>query len=372
MIYLDSAATTQLDPAVLNTMIEYMKYNYGNPSSKYYQQAVDAQNDLKKARTQVAKLLNTELEYILFTSGASESNNFILKGIADKYSSKKNHIITSKIEHKSVLEPLEYLKKKGFEISYLDVDPNGVIDLESLQAAITDNTALVSIMWANNEIGSVNDMVSISKICKEHGVLLHSDATQAIGKMNIDLSNKIVDFMSFSGHKIYGPKGIGIAYVGPDNLGIRYKLSPLIHGGSQEFKMRSGTHAMHDIVGIGMACEIAKETMNSNVSKILALEKYLVDGLVDLDSNITINAYTPNKLPGLVSINIPGINNEILIKQLSPDIAISTGSACSINEPSYVATALGKPTFEILRISISKFTTEAEINILLDKIKSLI
>ena len=223
-------------------MIKYLKTEYGNPSSKYYPQAVSAQNALAESRAKVAELLNVTSEFIIFTSGASESNNFILKGVAEKYQLKGKHIITSKIEHKSVLETCKYLASKGFEITYLDVTKDGLIDIQQLENTIRKDTILVSIMWVNNEIGTINDLSEIVSICHSKGVLLHSDATQAVGKMDIDLKKIPVDFLSFSSHKLYGPKGIGAAYLGPDELGIRHKLPALIHGGSQEFKMRGGTH----------------------------------------------------------------------------------------------------------------------------------
>lgn len=355
MIYLDNAATTPIDPEVLDAMVEFMKTEYGNPSSKYYPQAINAQNALKEARKQVANLLDTESEYILFTSGATESNNFIIKGVAEKYKKKGNHIVTSSIEHKSVLETCKYLEKHGFETTYIDIDALGHVKLEQLKDAIKNETILVSIMWGNNEIGTLNDIEEIASICQEKNVLFHSDATQVVGKIDINLDKIKVDFLSMSAHKLYGPKGVGAAFIGPDELGLRRKLPSLLHGGSQEYKMRAGTHAMHNIVGFGKACEIAKNTIHDYVPKILDAEAKLKEELLKIRPDITFNGDQKNKIPGLLSINIPGINNELFCKQVSNQIAISTGSACSLSEPSIVLQAFEVPFSVVLRLSLSKY-----------------
>lgn len=357
MIYLDSAATSQIDPEVIETMIEYLKNQYGNPASKYYPQAVEAQKALNNARTQVASLLNTESQFVLFTAGASESNNFIIKGVADNLSHKGKHIITSSIEHKSVLETCKYLETKGFEITYLPVTSDGLVDPEILKNSIRPDTILVSIMWANNEIGTINDIEKLTSICHENNVFFHSDATQAVGKVEIDLNKIPVDFLSLSAHKIYGPKGIGAAFIGPDDLGIRIKLTPLIHGGSQEYRMRGGTHAMHDIVGFGKACVIAKRDMHDYIPKIIEIENELKQSLLKKRPDITFNGNQTKKIPGLLSINIPGINNELLCKRVSESIAISTGSACSISESSYVIRSLSNESNNYIRLSLSKFSS---------------
>lgn len=355
MIYLDSAATSQLDPEVIETMIEYLKTQYGNPASKYYPQALSAQHNLAESRTKVAELINASSEFILFTSGASESNNFILKGVADKLRYKGKHIITSKIEHKSVLETCKYLESKGYEVTYLDVTPEGFYDMTQLESSFKDDTILVSLMWVNNEIGTINDIKLITEICHSKGVLLHTDATQAVGKMRIDLEDVPVDFMSFSAHKLYGPKGIGAAYIGPDELGIRHKLTPLIHGGSQEFKMRGGTHAMHDIVGFGKACEVAKRDMSTYIPEIIKFESEFKHELLKANPKISFNGSQTKKIPGLLNISVPGINNELFCKQVSNNIAISTGSACSINDTSYVMDSIKQLEMNYIRISINKF-----------------
>jgi cysteine desulfurase len=354
MIYLDNASTTPMDPEVLDTMINYMRTEYGNPSSKYYPQALSAQEALKTARHQVADLLGCDSEYILFTSGATESNNFIIKGVAEKFKNKGNHIITSKIEHKSVLETCKRLEKHGYRVTYVGNDKLGHISMDELRSAITDETILVSIMWGNNEIGTLNDIEKISNLCRTKKVLFHTDATQVIGKVDVNLSALPVDFLSISGHKIYGPKGIGVAYIGPDNLGLRYRLPSLLDGGGQEYKMRAGTHSMHNIIGLGKACEVAKRDMREYVPRILEIEAKLKEQLLKIRSDITFNGDQNNKIPGLLSINIPGINNEFFCKQVANDIAISTGSACSIGEGSYVLKSINQSQSSTLRLTISK------------------
>lgn len=336
MYYLDNAATTPLHPEVLDEMINYLKSEYGNPSSKYYPQAVSANNRLIESRKEVAALLNCDPEYIIFTSGATESNNFVLKGVTEKFKSKGNHIITTAIEHKSIIETCKHLDKKGMKITYLSVNEEGHIDLEELKNSITTDTILVSVMWGNNEIGVLNEIEKIAHICHERDVLFHTDATQVVGKIDVDLKKIKADFLSLSAHKIYGPKGIGAVYVGPDDLGLRMRLPALIDGGNQEYRMRAGTHSMHNIVGFAKACSIAKENLKQNNQHLLNLEKEFKNQLLKIRSDLTFNGDQVHKIPGLVSISIPKVNNELLCKQISEEIAISTGSACSIGEKSYV------------------------------------
>lgn len=372
MIYLDNAATTPLDPEVLDTMIEYMKNEYGNPSSKYYPQAIHAQNALKKARQQVADLLGCDPEYLIFTSGSTESNNFIIKGVAEKFKKKGNHIITSKIEHKSVLETCKHLEILGCNVTYVDNDKLGHVNIEEIKSSITDETILVSIMWGNNEIGTINDIKKIGQLCREKDILFHTDATQVVGKIEFNLETLPIDFISMSGHKLYGPKGIGIAYIGPDDLGLRRKLPSLLDGGSQEYKMRAGTHAMHNIVGFGKACEVAKRDMKVYVPKILELESQLRSELINIRPDITFNGDQNNKIPGLLSINIPGINNELFCKQVSDEIAISTGSACSIGERSYVMELINSSNLKHIRICLGTTNDYSTINSVLIYLNSSI
>ncbi|GAA0179046.1 IscS subfamily cysteine desulfurase [Clostridium sediminicola] len=356
MIYLDNASTTPIDPEVLDVMIDYLKNEYGNPSSKYYPQAISAQEALKNSRKQVAALIGCEPEHVIFTSGATESNNFIIKGVAEKYKRKGNHIITSKIEHKSVLETSKHLEKQGYTATYVSNDELGRVNVDEIEAAITDDTILVSIMWGNNEIGTLNDIEAISQLCKSKKVLFHTDATQVIGKIDVNVSSLPIDFLSMSGHKIYGPKGVGVAYVGPDKLGLRHRLPSLLDGGGQEYTLRAGTHSMHNIVGLGKAAEVAKSKMNKYVPILIELEKQLKNSLLKVRPDITFNGDQDNKIPGLLSINIPGINNELFSKQISESIAISTGSACSIGEGSYVLSSLHINQHETLRITLNKYT----------------
>lgn len=353
MIYLDNAATTPMNPEVLDTMINYMKTEYGNPSSKYYPQALRAQAALKQARQKVGQLLGCDPSYLLFTSGASESNNFIIKGVAEKFRKKGNHIITSKIEHKSVLETCNHLQRLGCDLTYVNNDELGHVNINDIAAAIKEETILVSIMWGNNEIGTLNDIEKIGGLCREKNILFHTDATQVIGKIDVNLTSLPIDFLSMSAHKLYGPKGIGIAYLGPDDLGLRHKLPALIDGGDQEYKMRAGTHAMHNIVGFGKACQVAKRDLSTVIPKILKVEKEFKNQLLKIRPDITFNGDQDDKIPGLLSINIPGINNELFCKQVSDKIAISTGSACSISEGSYVLESLGKIQNDTLRFSLS-------------------
>lgn len=372
MTYLDSASTTKLDPEVIDTMIEYLSTQYGNPSSKYYPEAINAQKTLSTSRSQVAELLNIEPQHVVFTSGASESNNFIIKGVADLFSSRGKHLITTRIEHKSVLESFKYLESKGYEVTYLDVNQEGLIDLNHLKANLRSDTILISIMWVNNEIGTVMLTDDIINLCHQNKVLVHSDATQAVGKIKIDLAKTNVDFLSFSSHKLYGPKGIGAAIIGPDDLGLRFKITPLIHGGSQEFRMRGGTHAMHDIVGFAKACDLTKQHIKNNDQHILELELYLKEKLLNINPEISYIGSQSKKIPGILSIRIPRINNELFCKQYADQISISTGSACSIHEGSYVLDALDIPSSEVLRISISKFTNYNDIDIFLTLISKIL
>ena len=295
MIYLDNSATTPIDPEVLDAMLPYLKEEYGNPSSKYYTLAVNAEKAVEKAREQVASLINADTREIIFTGGASETNNMIIKGVADymkHYAEKGKHIITSTVEHKSVLQTCKFLngdvfdnnpsksvaskllKKKnsikkinrGFEVDFLSVNEYGQVNQNDFKNAIKENTILASFIYGNNEIGSLNDIVTLGKIAKASNVLFHSDATQVLGKINIDVKELPVDFLSFSAHKVYGPKGVGAAFIRQEGL-TNFKMTSLIHGGQQESGYRAGTHAVHNIVGFGKGCEIAKRDMNEYIKK---------------------------------------------------------------------------------------------------------
>ncbi|WP_099335654.1 cysteine desulfurase family protein [Clostridium cadaveris] len=385
MIYLDNSATTPIDPEVLDAMLPYLKEEYGNPSSRYYTLAVNADKAVEKAREQVASLINANPKEIIFTGGASESNNFIIKGVADYkkyYEEKGNHIITSTVEHKSVLQTCkflngdvfwnrsestvasQFLKKKknlkkidrGFEVTFLPVNEYAQITEESFKAAIKENSTLASFIWGNNEIGSLNDIEKLSAISKENGVLFHSDATQVLGKIDIDVTKIPVDFLSFSAHKIYGPKGVGAAFIRQNDI-TDFKMTSLIHGGLQERGYRGGTSAVHNIAGFGKACEIAKRDMNEYIKKISQLEIETKKMLTEKYPGIKFLGDPSNHIPGVIGALIPNIVNDMMIKDIGDKIAISSGSACGIGEPSYVIQeiGLGHRSSSFVRITLGKF-----------------
>lgn len=384
MIYLDNSATTPIDPEVLNAMLPYLKEEYGNPSSRYYTLAVNAEKAVEKAREQVASLINAEAKEIIFTGGASESNNFIIKGVADYkkyYEEKGNHIITSTVEHKSVLQTCkflngdvfwnksestlasQFLKKKstnkkidrGYEVSFLPVNEYAQVEEDTFKNAMKENTILTSFIWGNNEIGSLNDIENLCSIAKEKGILFHSDATQVLGKIDIDVKKFPVDFLSVSAHKIYGPKGVGAAFIRQTGLS-EYKITSLIHGGLQERGYRAGTSAVHNIVGFGKACEIAKKDMNKYIKKISDLEIETKKMLSEKYPGVEFLGDPKNHIPGVIGMLIPGIVNDIMIKELADKVAISSGSACGIGEPSYVISEInrGNQSSIFIRISIGK------------------
>lgn len=397
MIYLDNNATTPIDPEVLDAMLPYLKEEFGNPSSRHYILAKNAENAVEQARVNLASLINSKPEEIIFTSGASESNNFVLKGVADYkkyYENAGNHIITSKVEHKSILQtckflngdvylnkeknkPKSYVPRKvknikvdrGYDVTFLDVNEYGEVESESLNNAIKDNTILVSLIWGNNEIGSLNDIKSLSALVKEKGILFHSDATQVLGKVDIDVAKVPVDFLSFSAHKIYGPKGIGACYIRGKMKDVpNINMTALIHGGLQEGGYRAGTHAVHNIVGFGKAAEIAKREMKEYIIKIKELEIETRKLIKAKFPNVEFLGDPENHIPGVIPVLLPGVVNEMLIEKLGKDVAISSGSACGIGEPSYVVEAIGKGNFSnnFIRISLNKQITSEEITHILN------
>lgn len=390
MIYFDNSATSPVDKEVMEAMLPFLQEEYGNPSSKYYCKAVNAHDAVESAREKVAKLLGASPEEIIFTAGATESTNFIIKGYLDYrkyYGDGKNHVITSVAEHKATLNTCKYLNgeiysnddptvslfggrkrvDRGFEATFVPVNANGEVTAEGIEAAIKDNTAMASVIYVNNEIGTISDVVSIAAICKAHGIAFHSDLTQAIGKTAIDVHQMGLDYASCSAHKIYGPKGIGAAYLKSDAYGIQ-PITAFMHGGEQEFGFRAGTLAVHNIVGFGKAAEIALRDFEHNEEQLKAHDKMLVDGLLEI-GGIALTNKSGKRLSGIISIIIEkkDFNNERFIKRISDELAISTGSACSAGEPSYVISALGmqEQVNKVLRISINKFTTEEDINALL-------
>lgn len=367
MIYLDNSATTKVLPEVANEMIKYLSEEYGNPSSKYYSLAENARKAVENARANIAQLLSCEKEEITFTSGATESNNMIIKGVADYYKDQGNHIITSRTEHSSVLEACKYLEQKGYQITYLDVDSYGRISLRDLKDSITDQTILVSLIWGNNELGSLNDMERISEICKEKQIFLHTDATQVLGKIKVNLKKyEGITFLSCSAHKMHGPKGIGVSFIRRDEYGILTPITPLLHGGEQD-SYRSGTYAVHNIVGFGEAARIAYENLVINIDRLQKLENRLVEILENkFGKNISIHSDNKNKIPGLISVRFKGIQNQILLKKISKVIAASSGSACSTTKPSHVLKAIGlddKAIQETIRFSMSPLIELKDIEI---------
>lgn len=387
MIYFDNSATSPVDEEVLEAMLPYLREEYGNPSSKYYCKAVNAYNAVEEARKHVAKLLGAKPEEIIFTSGATESTNFIIKGYLDYrryYGDGKNHVITSVAEHKATLNTCKYLngelysnndptislfgdKKKidrGYEASFVEINENGEITVEAIGDAIRDNTAMVSVIYVNNEIGTISDVGSIAALCETKDIAFHSDLTQALGKIPIDVHELGLDYASCSAHKIYGPKGVGAAYLKSDEYGIQ-PITAFMHGGEQESGFRAGTLAVHNIVGFGKAAEIAIRDFAVNEERIRRLDQMLIAGITEI-SDIPLTNKSDKRLPGIVSIVVDkkDFNNERFIKHISDRLALSTGSACSAGEPSYVITALGleDKVSKVLRISLNKHTTEKEIN----------
>ncbi|MGL5982972.1 MAG: cysteine desulfurase family protein [Cetobacterium sp.] len=365
MIYFDNASTTQIDPNVVDKMCSVLSNVYGNSSGKYHEQALNANSVIKEARNIISSFLNVESNEIIFNSGASEGNNHILKGIA--LSNPGSNIITSKVEHNSTLQACKDLAELGHEIIYLNTNEFGIIDLDQLKKSINAETKLVSIIWANNEIGSLNNIEEISKICKEYNIFLHVDATQAIGKVKIDLKKLKIDFLTFSGHKIYGPKGIGVLYMRKDSYGLFPEVKPLISG-SQEDDQRGGTLGTHNIAGIGKAVEVLNESLDEYIYHLKELEQHFIKKLKDF--NVIFNGYIPTqKVFGIINIQLPGVNNEIFLKENSKTFALSTGSACSLSKPSNVLDKIGLNKFQIrnsLRISFGKNNTIEEIDKFID------
>lgn len=363
-IYLDYAATTPVDPRVAEKMMNFLTLDgiFGNPSSKFHRFGWQAEEAVDIARNQVAKLINANPRDIIFTSGATESINLAIKGILNNYNLKDKHIITSKTEHKSVIDTCKQLEKEGFSVTYLIPNNNGIITIDQLRNAIRDNTVLVSIMHVNNEIGIIQDIFSISKLCHEYDIIFHVDATQSVGKLQIDLNKSQINLMSFSAHKIYGPKGIGALYIDSKS---RMRIVPQMHGGGHERGIRSGTLPVHQIVGMGEACYIANRSIKEEMIRFNILRDRLWKGINIID-NVYINGDLSKSIPNILNIRFFNVDGELLIISLK-DLALSSGSACtSANfEPSYVLRAIGLKedlAHNSLRISFGRFTTEEEID----------
>jgi len=362
-IYLDYAATTPVDKRVADKMCEYLTVDqqFGNPASRSHQFGWSADEAVKEARQNVAALVNADPKEIVWTSGATESDNLAIKGVAQFYQKKGKHIITCKTEHKAVLDTCRQLERDGFEITYLDPEPNGLIDLKKLEDAMREDTILVSIMHVNNEIGVIQDIKAIGELTRSKGIIFHVDAAQSAGKVEIDLKDLKVDLMSFSAHKIYGPKGMGALYV---RRKPRIRLEAQIHGGGHERGMRSGTLAVHQIVGMGEAFRIAKAEMATENERIRMLRDKLWNGLKDMEE-IYLNGDEDHRITGNLNVSFNFVEGESLIMALK-DIAVSSGSACTSAslEPSYVLRALGRNdelAHSSIRFSIGRFTQEDEI-----------
>lgn len=363
-IYLDYSATTPADPRVAAKMMQYLTLDgtFGNPASRSHRYGWQSEEAVDIARNQIAELVGADPREIVFTSGATESNNLAIKGAATFHQDKGRHIITCTTEHKAVLDTCAQLEREGFSVTYLNPRPDGSLDLQQLTAALRDDTVLVSIMHVNNEIGVVQDIATIGELCREHGIIFHVDATQSVGKLPIDLSVLKVDLMSFSAHKIYGPKGIGALYV---SRAPRIRLEAQIHGGGHERGMRSGTLPVHQIVGMGEACRIAKEEMVSEMARLGALRSRLWAGIGNIEE-VYLNGSLEQGAANILNVSFNYVEGESLIMALK-DLAVSTGSACTSAsmEPSYVLRAIGlndELAHSSVRFSLGRFTTEEEID----------
>jgi cysteine desulfurase len=371
-IYMDYSATTPVDKRVAEVMMKYltMDGDFGNSGSRSHYYGWQAEDAVDKARKQVADLVGADPKEIVWTSGATESDNLAIKGVAQFYQKKGKHIITLKTEHKAVLDTCRQLEREGFELTYLDPDSNGILNLDVLKNAIREDTTLVTIMHVNNEIGVIQDIEAIGNLCREHKVYFHVDAAQSAGKVEIDLSKLPVDLMSFSAHKIYGPKGIGALYV---RRKPRVRIESQMHGGGQERGMRSGTLAVHQIVGMGEAFAVAKEQMKEDIQRITKLKDRLVAGFSDMEE-VVINGDLHQRYPGIMNISYNYVEGESLMMAIS-DIAVSSGSACTSAslEPSYVLRALGlsdELAHSSIRFSIGRFTTEEDIDRAIELVRS--
>ena len=370
--YFDNAATTKIKQEVIKQMMPFLTEEYGNPSSLYHI-GRSAKRAIDNARNQVAGLINCDKNEIYFTGCGTESDNTAIKGIAYKYKEKGNHIITSKIEHQAILESCETLEKQGFEVTYLNVDKDGIVDLQELENAITDKTILISVMFANNEIGTIEPIKEISRIAKEKNIIFHTDAVQAVGNTPIDVKEMGIDMLSMSGHKIYAPKGVGALYVKKD-----IEFDKFMNGGHQEKNKRAGTENLAGIVGMGKACEIAKEEMEYHIKHLQNLRDYYNEQVIKNIEDIRINGSTEKRLPGNSNISFLGIDSTALLLELDKKgICCSSGSACNSGEsnPSHVLTAIGldgETAKSALRTTFGEFNTRAEVDYLVQNLISCV
>jgi len=373
-IYMDNHATTPLDPRVLDAMMPYLTNTFGNAASRNHSFGWEAEKATETAREQIAKLIGATAKEIIFTSGATESNNLAIKGVGEMYRERGNHIITQVTEHKAVLDTCKRMEKAGFRVTYLPVKADGLIDLDDLKRAIDDKTILVSIMFANNEIGVIQPIAEIGKICREKGVIFHTDAVQAVGKVPVDVNSMNIDVLSLSGHKIYGPKGVGALYVRRRNP--RVQISEQINGGGHERGMRSGTLNVPGIVGLGKACELAREEMVSEDKQLRRLRDKLKAKLESSLDYIHVNGSMEHRLPGNLNMSFVYVEGESLLMGIN-DVAVSSGSACTSAtlEPSYVLKALGlgdDVAHSSIRFGLGRFNTEAEVDYVADKVIDIV
>ncbi|MEL4204138.1 IscS subfamily cysteine desulfurase [Plesiomonas shigelloides] len=373
-IYLDYSATCPMDPRVAEKMMQFMTMDgtFGNPASRSHRFGWQAEEAVDIARNQIAELVNADPREIVFTSGATEADNLAIKGVANFYGKKGKHIITCTTEHKAVLDTCRQMEREGFEVTYLDPESNGLVDLAKLEAAMRPDTILVSIMHVNNEIGVIQDIATIGEMCRSRGILFHVDATQSVGKLPIDLAELKVDLMSFSAHKVYGPKGIGALYV---RRKPRVRLEAQMHGGGHERGMRSGTLPVHQIVGMGEAYRIAKEDMAEEMARIRTLRDRLWNGLKDMEA-VYVNGDLEQRMAGNLNVSFAFVEGESLIMALK-DLAVSSGSACTSAslEPSYVLRALGlndELAHSSIRFSIGRYTTEEEVDYAIELCRSAV
>lgn len=373
-IYLDHNATTPCDPRVVEAMIPYFTNSFGNAASRNHPFGWQAEEAVDYAREQVAKLIGADPKEIIFTSGATEGDNLGIKGVFEMYASKGNHIITCNIEHKAVLDTCKHIEKEGGEVTYLKVKENGLVDLAELEAAIKPTTILIAIMYANNEIGTINPMKEISAIAKKHGVLVFTDAVQAVGKIPVDVNKDGIDLMAFTAHKMYGPKGVGALYVRRKNP--RVKVTAQIDGGGHERGMRSGTLNVPGIVGFGKACEICMNEMEEETKRVSALRDKLQNELLKVEESY-LNGDKEHKLPHVTNISFKYVEGEGLMMGFNKNIAVSSGSACTSAslEPSYVLKALGLGddlAHSSLRFGLGRFTTEEQIDYTIEQVTNTV
>lgn len=371
-VYMDYSATTPVKKEVLDAMLPYFSEHFGNPSS-LYSIAQESKEALEKARGQVASLIGAKANEVFFTAGGSEADNWALEGVVDALKDKGNHIITTKIEHHAILHTAEYLEKHGIDVTYLDVDAEGRVNPEDVEKAITDKTVLISIMMVNNEVGTIEPIKEIAEIAHNHGILLHTDAVQALGNVPIDVDNMGIDLMSMSGHKIYGPKGVGALYIRKGT-----KISNFIHGGAQEMKKRAGTENLAGIVGFGKAAELVKENLENHINRVSELRDYFISEVTSKIPDTIVNGSMEHRHPGNANISFEYIEGESMLILLDMNgISVSTGSACSSKSltPSHVLSAMGIPVERIhgtLRFTIGDPTTKEDIDYVIEKLVEIV